>query len=61
MTNNSLQYITPREQNNGMKKKKREVTTCRSSFRGYGVERHFQKYFSYIVAVSFSDGGNWST
>jgi hypothetical protein len=22
---------------------------------------HFQQYFSYIVAVSFIDGGNWST
>ena len=28
---------------------------------GYGVECHFQKYFSYIVAVSFIDGGNLST
>ena len=24
----------------------------------YGVERHFQKYFSYIVAVSFIGGGH---
>jgi hypothetical protein len=24
----------------------------------YGVKRHFQQYFSYIVAVSFIDGGN---
>jgi hypothetical protein len=24
----------------------------------YCVQRHFQQYFSYIVAVSFIDGGN---
>ena len=24
---------------------------------GYGVKRHFQLYFSYIVAVSFIGGG----
>jgi hypothetical protein len=24
----------------------------------YGVYRHFQQYFSYIVAVSFIGGGN---
>jgi hypothetical protein len=28
---------------------------------GYGVLRHFQQYFSYIVAVSFIGGGNLST
>jgi hypothetical protein len=27
----------------------------------YGVWRHFQQYFSYIVVVSFIDGGNLST
>jgi hypothetical protein len=27
----------------------------------YGVYRHFQQYFSYIMAVSFIGGGNWST
>jgi hypothetical protein len=27
----------------------------------YGVYRHFQQYFSYIMAVSFIDGGNRST
>jgi len=27
----------------------------------YGVSCHFQQYSSYIVAVSFIDGGNWST
>ena len=27
----------------------------------YGVKRHFQQYFSYIVAVSFIGGGNRST
>jgi hypothetical protein len=26
---------------------------------GYGVLRHFQKYFSYILAVSFIGGWNW--
>jgi hypothetical protein len=24
----------------------------------YGVQHHFQQYFSYIVVVSFIDGGN---
>ena len=28
---------------------------------GYGIIRHFQKYFSYIVTVSFIDGGNQMT
>ena len=28
---------------------------------GYGVKRHFQQYFSYIVAVGFIGGGNRST
>ena len=27
----------------------------------YGVRRHFQQYFRYIVAVSFIGGGNRST
>jgi hypothetical protein len=27
----------------------------------YGVQRHFQQYFSYIVAVSFIGGGDQST
>jgi hypothetical protein len=27
----------------------------------YGAKRHFQQYFSYIVAVSFIGGGNRST
>jgi len=26
-----------------------------------GVERHFQQYFTYIVAVSFIGEGNWRT
>jgi hypothetical protein len=26
---------------------------------GYGVKRHFQQYFRYIVAVSLIGGGNW--
>jgi len=25
----------------------------------YGISRHFQQYFSYIVAMSFMGGGNW--
>jgi hypothetical protein len=27
-------------------------------FEVYGVKRHFQQYFSYIVAVNFIGGGN---
>ena len=27
---------------------------------GYGVECHFQQYFSYIVAVGFISGGKWN-
>jgi hypothetical protein len=26
---------------------------------GYGVERHFQHFFSYIVVVSFIGAVNW--
>jgi hypothetical protein len=26
-----------------------------------GALRHFQQYFSYIMAVSFIGGGNWNT
>ena len=38
------------------------VKNCfRLLFRFYGVQRHFQQYFSYIVVVSFIDGGNQST
>ena len=29
--------------------------------QGNGVKCHFQQYFSYIMAVSFIDGGNQST
>ena len=32
-----------------------------SKMSGYGAYRHFQQYFSYIVAVSFIDEGNRST
>jgi hypothetical protein len=28
---------------------------------GYGIQRHFQQYFRYIVAVSFIDGRTRST
>jgi hypothetical protein len=28
---------------------------------GYGVQRHFQEYLSYIVMIRFIGGGNWST
>ena len=27
----------------------------------FGVSPYFQQYFSYMVAVSFIGGGNWST
>jgi len=27
----------------------------------FGVQRHFQQYFSYIIATSFSGGGSRST
>ena len=27
---------------------------------GYSAYCHFQKYFSFIMAVSFIGGGNWS-
>jgi hypothetical protein len=30
------------------------TTTC--AMGGYAVYRHFQQYFSYIVAASFIDG-----
>jgi len=41
-----------------MKKKK---TECLGLIWFYGVLRHFQQYFSYIVAVSFIGGGNQSS
>jgi hypothetical protein len=28
---------------------------------GFGVYHHFQQYFSYIVVISFTGGGNRST
>jgi hypothetical protein len=28
---------------------------------GHNFERHFQQYFSYIMATSFSGGRSWST
>ena len=43
-----------------------KVVTCmipvvQKRFGVYGVKRHFQQYFSYIVAISFISGGNRST
>jgi hypothetical protein len=29
-----------------------------TGLRDYGVYRHFQQYFSYIVVISFIGGGN---
>ena len=29
-----------------------------TGLRDYGVHRHFQQYFSYIVVVSYISGGN---
>ena len=34
------------------------VVTHYSGVRGYGEKSHFQQYFSYIVVVSFTVGGN---
>jgi hypothetical protein len=31
------------------------------TFQGYGVQRHFQQYFSYIVAIIINGGSNRST
>jgi hypothetical protein len=31
------------------------------SWLNFGVSRHFQQYFSYIMATSFSGGRSWST
>jgi hypothetical protein len=36
-------------------------TLGKTNYLGYGVERHFQQYFSYFVAVNFIGGGNRST
>ena len=33
------------------------ASLCSYSLGGYGVLRHFQQYFSYIVALSFIGGG----
>jgi hypothetical protein len=32
-----------------------------SGLRRYGIQRHFQQYFSYIVVVSFIGEGHQST
>jgi hypothetical protein len=34
-------------------------TKCKVMVMVYGVEHHFQQYFSYIVAVSFIGGNQW--
>ena len=41
---------------------KKKIFSCVPccSQRGYDVQRNFQQYFSYIVAVSFIGGGNRS-
>ena len=47
------------------RERERETTLCHGDTSileniclVYGVQRHFQQYFSYIVAVSFIGGGN---
>ena len=39
------------------------MTVCITEDEGYsyGVQRHFQQYFTYIVTVSFIGGGNRNT
>jgi len=37
------------------------LSICHSKSGVHGVWRHFQQYFSYIVAASFIGGGNRST
>ena len=37
------------------------VLKCKKKEGGYGVEHHFQQYFSYIMMVSFIGGENRST
>ena len=37
------------------------MDTIRVRVWDYGVQRHLQQYFSYIVVVSFIGGGNRST
>ena len=39
---------------------KQEVVFGERRWVGYGAKRHFQQYFSYIVAVSFIGAGNRS-
>jgi hypothetical protein len=34
------------------------IFTRNTGLRDYGVHRHFQQYFSYIVVVSYISGGN---
>ena len=42
--------------------KRRQLGICiYDAFYDFGVKRHFQRYFSYIVAISFIGGGNRST
>jgi hypothetical protein len=35
-----------------------QLYTCKLGGYSYAVKRHFQQYFSYIVAVNFIGGGN---
>ena len=44
-----------------MRSLKLHVPNFQGRIRGYGVKRHFQQLFSYIMAVSFNGGGNQST
>jgi len=34
-----------------------QLYTCKLEVYSYAVKRHFQQYFSYIVAVNFIGGG----
>ena len=42
-------------------RKRGQIFHSLGGVRGYSVQRHFQQYFSHIVAVSLIGGGNQST
>ena len=55
---NTLQLVCMNPENLNIRSKK--FCFLKRKLKVYGVH-HFQQYISYIMAVSFIGGGNWST
>jgi hypothetical protein len=50
---------TIKQRKTKQKKTNKQVYGDITNFLWNNIYFHFQQYFSYIVAVSFIDGGNW--